>query len=188
MSDQDKLTEARNSVIDAFGRSFALYGWPEVIGHIYGVLYFAEQPVGLEEIAGELGVSKATVSINVRVLEGLKCVRKVWQKGSRRDYYEAERNFTKILVKIVKNNIAKELEITNAAINKSKELLTQVGNSPDEDLRNNAKAHNRLIIKLEKEYKWYGRVVEMFGAGEKLWNTVTFKDKNNKDDEQVGLT
>lgn len=135
MPDQEKLMEARNVVIETFGRSFALYGLPDVIGRIYGVLYFAEQPMGLEEIAGELEVSKATVSINVRVLEGLECVRKVWLKGSRRDYYEAERNFTKIFSQVIKKNMKKELEITSAAIKRSKELLAEIADSPDAQLR-----------------------------------------------------
>jgi DNA-binding transcriptional regulator GbsR (MarR family) len=183
MSDHDKLMAARNNIYDAFGRSFALYGLPEVAGHIYGVLYFADRPLGLEDIAGELGVSKATVSINVRVLEAIKCVRRVWQKGSRRDYYEAERDFTRIFIEIMKSNIKKELEITNAAIDRSKELLTGIAGTPDEELREKVKADSKLISKLEKEYKWYGRLMEIFGAGEKVWNTVTFKKKGNNGDE-----
>jgi len=183
MSDLEKLAEARNNIIEAFGRSFALYGVPDVTGHIYGVLYFADQPTGLEDIAAELGVSKATVSINVRVLEGLKCVRKVWQKGSRRDYYEAERNFTRIFIEIMKSNVKKELEITINAIDKSKELLAGLMNSPDEQLRAKVKLDCEHIKKLEKDYKWYGRLVEMFGAGEKIWNTITFKKKENNGDE-----
>lgn len=177
MSDQEKLMIARNNIIDAFGGCFAIYGVPEVTGHIYGVLYFADRPLGLEEIAGELGVSKATVSINVRVLEGFKCVRKVWQKGSRRDYYEAERNLTKIFIEILKNCVKKELEITNDALKKSKELLAEIVDTPDEELRKQVMLHCELIKNLEKDYIWYGRVVDVFGAGEKVWNTITFKKK-----------
>lgn len=177
MSDQEKLTEARNIIIEAFGRSFSLYGLPHVIGHIYGALYFAERPMGLQEIAGELGVSKATVSINVRVLESSKCVRKVWQKGSRRDYYEAERNFTKIFVEILKTNIKKELEITNDAITRSRGILTELTGSADEQLQEKVKTDCEIIRKLEKEYKWYGRLIELFGTGEKVWQTLTFKKK-----------
>lgn len=183
MTDLEKLTEARNNIYDAFGRCFALYGMPEVIGHIYGVLYFADRPMGLEDIAGELRVSKATVSINARVLEAIKCVRKVWQKGSRRDYYEAERDFTKIFIEILKNNVKKELEITNAAIDRSKELLTGIAGTPDKELREKVKADSNLITKLEKDYKWYGRLMEIFGAGEKVWNTITFKKKEKNDNE-----
>lgn len=183
MSEREKLTEARNIIIEAFGRSFSLYGLPHVIGHIYGALYFADRPMGLEEIAGELGVSKATVSINIRVLESIKCVRKVWQKGSRRDYYEAERNFTRIFVEIMKNNIKKELEITNDAIARSREILVGIAGSANEELREKAKTDCELIKNLEKEYKWYGRLMELFGAGEKVWHTITFKKKEHSGDD-----
>ncbi len=168
-----EITEVRKNIIEAFGRSFALYGLPAVTGHIYGVLYFAAQPLGLEDIAGELAVSKATVSINIRILEGFKCVRKVWQKGSRRDYYEAERDFTKVFIEVIRNNIKKEVEITTEAIDKSMESLAGLVNSPDKGLREKARVDLGHLKHLEKQYKWYRRLVDMFGTGEKLWRKIT---------------
>jgi len=70
-NENKKLEEARNIIIDALGRVYALYGLPDVIGRIYGVLFLADRPLGLEDIAQMLGVSKSTVSINIRILEGV---------------------------------------------------------------------------------------------------------------------
>ena len=47
------------------------------------------------EISNRLGVSKSNISINIRMLEEYGLVRKVWVKGSRKDYYAAERTYPK---------------------------------------------------------------------------------------------
>jgi hypothetical protein len=42
-NENKKLEEARNIIIDALGRVYALYGLPDVIGRIYGVLFLADR-------------------------------------------------------------------------------------------------------------------------------------------------
>ncbi|MEQ8174210.1 MAG: hypothetical protein ABRQ26_03990 [Syntrophomonadaceae bacterium] len=157
--EQDKVQEACDIVIEAFGKSYALYGLPDVLGRIYGVLFFADQPLGLEDIARELQVSKATVSVNIRLLEAVKNVRKVWVKGSRRDYYEAERNFSKIMVESLRSNMQREMEISSEAINRCKELLNEIIDSPDADLKERAAKHFYDLDRLEKQYEWSYKVL-----------------------------
>ena len=177
---RDKIIAARNMMIEAKGRIFALYGMPDVVGRIYGLLYFTEQPLGLEEIATELGVSKATVSINVRTLEALKCVRKVWQKGNRRDFYEAERDFTKAFMEVLRVNMAKELAIAEDAIEQSRKILDDVNGLADSPSGENKKFHREQLALLSKQYRNYGRLLKFLGMGEKLWNTVLLRDKGGK--------
>lgn len=75
-----------------------------VCGQIYALLFLSSEPLSLDDIVMELGVSKGNVSINIRILEDYKLVRKVWVKGSRRDYYEA---VTALPQKIIKEFIDK---------------------------------------------------------------------------------
>jgi DNA-binding transcriptional regulator GbsR (MarR family) len=67
-----------------------------LVGQIYALLYLSPSPICLEEIASQLGVSKASISITVRQMERWAAVHKVWVKGDRRDFYEAETDFRKI--------------------------------------------------------------------------------------------
>lgn len=156
---QEKLEKARSLIAEAFVQVYSLYGLPDVLGRIYGVLFFADHPLGLDEIAGELGVSKATISVNIRILEGVGSVRKVWLKGSRRDYYEAERDFTRVLTEAIKNKLEKEVEITSAALSKSKKLLTELKEVPDERLSRKAKFFYQNIENLEKQYEQSNRIL-----------------------------
>lgn len=95
------LEEAVDTFIQGAGKvSSALLGMiNRVGGQIYALLFIADEPLSLDEIAERLGVSKSNVSVNIRMLEDYNLVRKVWIKGSRRDYYAAERMYPKKVLK-----------------------------------------------------------------------------------------
>ena len=95
------LEEAVDTFIQGAGKvSSALLGMiNRVGGQIYALLFIADEPLSLDEIAERLGVSKSNVSVNIRMLEDYNLVRKVWIKGSRKDYYAAERVYPKKVLK-----------------------------------------------------------------------------------------
>ncbi|MDP2599842.1 MAG: MarR family transcriptional regulator [Deltaproteobacteria bacterium] len=95
------LDEAVETFMQGAGQiSAALLGMVNKVGgQIYALLFLSEEPLSLDDISEKLGVSKSNVSINIRLLEDFKLVRKVWIKGSRRDYYSAERTYPKKVIR-----------------------------------------------------------------------------------------
>ena len=91
------LDEALETFIQGAGKiSSVLLGMiNRVGGQIYALLFRSEEPLSLDEISNRLGVSKSNIAINIRMLEEYGLVRKVWVKGSRKDYYAAERTYPK---------------------------------------------------------------------------------------------
>ncbi|MFH0800606.1 MAG: helix-turn-helix domain-containing protein [Pseudomonadota bacterium] len=89
------LDSATDIFIQGAGKiSSALLGMiNKVGGQIYAILFLSDEPLSLDDIAEKLAVSKSNVSINIRMLEDYSLVRKVWVKGSRKDYYAAERAY-----------------------------------------------------------------------------------------------
>lgn len=57
-------------------------------GHLFSLLLFSEKPLSLQEMADQLGVTKAAVSIRIRALERMGLCVKVSRIGDRRDYYQ----------------------------------------------------------------------------------------------------
>lgn len=103
-SDEDGeklLAEAVEVFIQGAGKvSSALLGMVNKVGgQIYALLFLSEDPLSLDDIAEKLSVSKSNVSINIRMLEDYNLVRKVWVRGSRKDYYAAERVYPKKVVR-----------------------------------------------------------------------------------------
>lgn len=158
--EQKSLLQARDIMVDAYGRIYAMIGMPEVMGRIYGLLYFSDRPMGLADIASELKVSKATVSIHIRVLESLKNVRKVWVKGSRRDYYEAERNTARILAEHLQSTFIAERQITLEAAGRSRQFLHDLRSSSDPEALQKAHLFEQYLDKLEEEYEWSRQFLE----------------------------
>jgi DNA-binding transcriptional regulator GbsR (MarR family) len=62
-------------------------GLPPIAGRIFGLLLLSEDALSLDELAEDLGVSKASASTNARLLAQLGVVEQVRRTGSRRDYY-----------------------------------------------------------------------------------------------------
>jgi DNA-binding transcriptional regulator GbsR (MarR family) len=92
-----QLVATRRKFIEAGGHTTQSFGFGRIIGQIYSLLYLSPRPMCLDDIVQELGVSKASVSTTIRQLQAWSAVKRVWVKGDRRDFYEAETDFKGVL-------------------------------------------------------------------------------------------
>ena len=72
---------------DRLATLFENDGQPPIAGRIFGLLLLSDDALSLDELADDLGVSKASASTNARLLAQLGVVEQVRRPGSRRDYY-----------------------------------------------------------------------------------------------------
>jgi DNA-binding transcriptional regulator GbsR (MarR family) len=92
----DQLAIARQNFIQGMSRISHFWGFPKAMGAIYGAIYLSPQPVSLDELVEQVGVTKGAISTNVRTLERLGMVHKHMEVGDRKDYYTAESDFWKV--------------------------------------------------------------------------------------------
>ncbi|HET7615624.1 MAG TPA: GbsR/MarR family transcriptional regulator, partial [Bacillales bacterium] len=88
-----KIEKAENAVIQSIAETMDLYGVTPSIGRLYATMYFKHDPMTLDNMKDDLGMSKPSMSTAVRKLQDINIVQKVWQKGSRKDLFLAEKNF-----------------------------------------------------------------------------------------------
>lgn len=62
-------------------------GLPRVAGRLFGLLLVSPEARSLDELAEQLDVSKASISVNARLLEERGVVEREGRHGDRRDYY-----------------------------------------------------------------------------------------------------
>lgn len=81
------MTEGAREFIERLGIVAEEQGIPRIGGRMLGYLLLQEEQRSLEQIAEDLQVSKASISLNGRWLERLGVVERVGSPGDRRDFY-----------------------------------------------------------------------------------------------------
>lgn len=140
---QDKFLGYLSQMSDTFG----LNGF---VAQIYGFLYLNTEPVSLDEITQALGASKGNVSINIRELEKWGAVRKVWVKGSRKDYYEVEPDIKKIFVNKIKSTAQKRLAEISEVLAEANKIIGSANGELSAEEKKLAKGYMERFKKIEE--------------------------------------
>lgn len=123
----EPLRQARHLLVEALGSQSAFWGLGRTTGELYAVLYLAEAPLSLSELAAALGVTKGAVSLAVRHLERLGMVRRRTRPGDRRVFFEAERDFWLIARRVLERRQKPEFDQSFRLV---EEALTLAGSAP----------------------------------------------------------
>ena len=127
-----ELLEARQNFIQGMSRISNFWGFPKAMGAIFGAVYLSPTPLSLDEIVEQVGVTKGSVSTNVRTLERLGIVHKKIRLGDRKDYYEAEADFWKIIKGVLREREQSEFDLALRTVNDSLEMVKEA-DSADSD-------------------------------------------------------
>lgn len=164
-----ELLKVRKRVIEAIGRNMDLYGISLSTGHLYGLLFFADKPMTLDEMGMEMKMSKTSMSTGVRTLLDLKMVNKVWEKGSRKDLYEVEydwyQTFTDYFAIKWRKAVETNILVLRRAIEEINKSLSREGEVP-ESFRGILEEDRRKMGEAVKYYEWLDRLIDVMESGE----------------------
>lgn len=114
-----ELKQVRDNLNQSLGQLAEFAGFNRSLGQIYGLLYLNPDNLSLSEIAETLGVSKGNVSLNTRLMEQLGLLRQFNRAADRRDYYEVETDFWKVIRGILQNRERKKITDIGIVLRKS---------------------------------------------------------------------
>lgn len=121
----------RGFVEDA-GNLSSSFGLGRAIGQVYAYLYFSARPRGLHDMCAALAISKGSASTVVRQLEQWGAARKVWIKGDRKDYYEANEWIGRVVRSVLNDIVGRRLLAAgNSALNGDREGVAVDAADPD---------------------------------------------------------
>lgn len=134
MPDIDVLTSEQRQFIERVGLYFEQYHLSRIGGRLLGLLMLVEGPLSLDEMATALGVSRASVSTNIRQTADCGLTEHLSLPGDRRDYYrfaenpwqhglEARIEATRVLRSIAERGLAAVTPTDTAARAHLEELL-----------------------------------------------------------------
>jgi DNA-binding transcriptional regulator GbsR (MarR family) len=136
MAEKDTLLAVRMRLVEAGGRASQDIGTGRISGQILVYLYLQEDECSLDDIAADLGLSKASVSIAVRKLEQLGLVRNIWKSGDKRKYYRSAENIAKALQQGILLLLHQRIQIFGDELDESLKMISAVSSdsSQDDDL------------------------------------------------------
>jgi DNA-binding transcriptional regulator GbsR (MarR family) len=109
MAIDDELTAARDLAIDACGRIAEFWGFTRTMGRAFGLLYLSREPLPQAELQRRLGISVGSASMTLAALGRWGVVHKVWVRGQRREHYQAETDFWKMISGVLNERERREI-------------------------------------------------------------------------------
>jgi DNA-binding transcriptional regulator GbsR (MarR family) len=126
MSDEATIQDIRKRLTEVGGRTAQDLGLGRVVGQILVHLYLRQTECSLDDLARDLGLSKAAISIAARQLESLGLLRHSWRPGDRKTYYRTADDIGTALhqglLMLIRNKmalLAAELQVAEAQLGQS---------------------------------------------------------------------
>jgi DNA-binding transcriptional regulator GbsR (MarR family) len=112
----ESLTKIRHDFTQGLSQISRFWGFPKGMGAIFAVLYLSPDPLCLDDIVKQTGLTKGAVSTEVRALARLGLVHRSSKLADRKDYYEAETDFYKSIHAILKERQNTEFDRAIASV------------------------------------------------------------------------
>ncbi|WP_246120530.1 GbsR/MarR family transcriptional regulator [Cohnella terricola] len=108
--------ELRAKMIDAIAQTMDLYGANYSFGQLYGIMFFEDKPMTLEEMKSHMNMSKSNMSYAVRSLTESKMLTKLKEKEDRKDLYVAETDFYQAFQNFFAFKLQREIDVMQGTI------------------------------------------------------------------------
>ncbi|GJM77818.1 HTH-type transcriptional repressor GbsR [Paenibacillus sp. HMSSN-139] len=165
---QNFREELRAKVIDAIAQTMDLYGVNYSYGQLYGIMFFEDRPMTLEEMQQSMNMSKSNMSYAVRSLVDSKMVTKLDEKDVRKDLYAAETDFFKAFQAFFATKLQREIDVMRGALEtvipSLSETILELETSEEERKRCLEDLHK--LKHAVSYYEWLQRFVDRLQSGE----------------------
>ncbi|PKR78266.1 GbsR/MarR family transcriptional regulator [Halalkalibacillus sediminis] len=166
--ENEKYWEEYDKVIEQFiqviAKNMTLYGITPSVGRLYGALYFSEEPMTLDDMRDQMGMSKTSMSTGVKSLADMKMVEPSFKRGVRKDLYQSEEDWYKSFTSLFGNRWRHHTETNIEEADEAIQLLEEIRNeTTDEDLIDEINRKIDRLVYARNYYEWlmdFIRVVE----------------------------
>ncbi|MFN2138677.1 MAG: GbsR/MarR family transcriptional regulator [Candidatus Promineifilaceae bacterium] len=183
-----ELEKAREEFVQAMSRISHFWGFPKAMGAIYGAIYLSSEPLSLDEIVEQVGVTKGAVSTHVRALERLGMVHKQIRLGDRKDYYLAEEDFWKVIKSVLREREQQEFDLALRNVSSSLDMVDQAATEGAD--RETADFYRKRMENMQRFFNTLDNIVATLLALEELRLSSIrslFGKKKNGDGESLEL-
>ncbi|MFQ3543772.1 GbsR/MarR family transcriptional regulator [Halobacillus rhizosphaerae] len=177
-----KYEETIEKFIEVIAKNMNLYGVTPSIGRLYGVLYFSDSPMTLDDMREALEMSKTSMSTGVRALSDMKMVEPSFKKGVRKDLYKSEedwyKSFTSLFGSRWRHHTETNIEEADEAVQELRQIKV---NTEDESLKEKIEQNIQRLEYAQNYYRWLMKFIHVVESGE-IFNYVPKLDQNNNNE------
>lgn len=149
------LTSLQREVVDFFVDGVKVLGLPRSLGEIYGLLFISTEPLSLDDLVRDLGISKGSASQGLRTLRTLGAVREASGNGDRRTYYEPAVDLKKLVGGFIREQVRPHLDSGKTKLQSIAETASLTADPVDREF------FTDRIERLESWMKRGGQVLPM---------------------------
>ncbi|WP_102027950.1 GbsR/MarR family transcriptional regulator [Salirhabdus sp. Marseille-P4669] len=165
--DWSRYEDTIEKFIQVIAKNMSLYGITTSVGRLYGALYFADQPMTLDDMRDALEMSKTSMSTGVRTLAEMKMVEPSYKKGVRKDLYQSEedwyKSFTSLFGSRWRHNTETNIEEADEAIYELRKLQEQ---TDDPTLKEKITLDIDKLNYAKNYYSWLMKFIRVVESGE----------------------
>ena len=170
------LEDIKNEWIDHIGERSEKFGFPRIAGQLEGLLYLSSEPLSLDEMAARLEVSKASASTNMRLLEQWKVVRRAYQRGARKNFYQFNGDIWEVETEIMSTLAKDEMERFRKLLDRTEAHLKTVKPS-GADAKSQVRFMKQRIVEMRDYLEAAQYFLDMLMAKGKITPAVIKKIK-----------
>lgn len=164
--DWEKYEETVEKFIQVIAKNMSLYGITSSVGRLYGVLYFSEMPMTLDDMRDALEMSKTSMSTGVRTLSDMKMVESTFKKGIRKDLYQTEDDWYKSFTSLFGNRWRQHTETNIEEADETiHELRAIFSKTDDNELKNKIQHDIERLEYAKNYYKWLMKFIQVIESG-----------------------
>lgn len=114
----------QEEIIESMEQSAEVYGLSRSAGRVYGVLYFADQPLSIPELVEQTGYAKSTISNITRKLDRIGLIhRRSSEGGGRRVRFAPETELWFVIQDVLQQYTHREITATQRTLDRSLQFL-----------------------------------------------------------------
>ncbi|GAA0440448.1 MAG: GbsR/MarR family transcriptional regulator [Bacillota bacterium] len=168
MNNTEQIENVKTQFIEKITDNMNAFGVSTSVGRVLGIIYMNREPMTLDELSAETGMSKTRMSQVVREMIDMNIAERVFKKGVRKDLYQVEEDYYQTFISLFIFTWQKAI---NRSRNFEQRLIQKLDTLQQEAdvTAENEQAINELLHEIREwmdYYDWIQRVTEFFASGE----------------------
>lgn len=114
--------KAKSRFLQCWGEMGGAWGINKTMSQIHALLMVSEKPLSTDDVMEELEISRGNANMNLRSLIDWGLIRRSYQKGDRKEYFQSEKGAWKMFCAIARERKRREVEPVIAGLEECLEL------------------------------------------------------------------